>query len=103
MSMDFKSIGVEKGECKMIAQLSAKEKEIAILVSKGMKDKEIAQTLYISRRRVGEIIASIKEKWNIHHRVEIGIRAYYYGLITIEIVPRTENCSQRIKQKSVVF
>ncbi|WP_439740713.1 response regulator transcription factor [Bacillus pseudomycoides] len=87
----------------MSVRLSAKEKEVAILVSNGMKDKEIAQTLYISRRRVGEIIASIKEKWNIHHRVEIGIRAYYYGLITIEIAPREENCLQRVKQKSVVF
>ncbi|PFK33245.1 helix-turn-helix transcriptional regulator [Bacillus cereus] len=86
----------------MSVKLSAKEKEVAILVSKGMKDKEIAQTLYISRRRVGEIIASIKEKWRIHHRVEIGIRAYYYGFITIEITPREES-SKRAKQKSVVF
>ncbi|SMD92464.1 Bacterial regulatory proteins, luxR family [Bacillus mobilis] len=66
--------------------LSEKEKEVAILVSKGMKDKDIAKTLYISRRRVGEIIATIKDKWNIHHRVEIGIWVYYHGWITINKV-----------------
>lgn len=65
----------------MKKDLSTREKEVAILVSKGMKDIEIAKTLYISRRRVGELIASIKEKWEIKSRVEIGIGVYFHGWI----------------------
>ncbi|TCP70204.1 response regulator transcription factor [Baia soyae] len=64
--------------------LSCKEIEVAILVAKGYKDSEIALSLYISRRRVGEIIASIKSKWHITSRVQIGIIAYYCGLIDIK-------------------
>ncbi|WP_229520931.1 MULTISPECIES: response regulator transcription factor [unclassified Paenibacillus] len=61
--------------------LSEKEKEVAILIAQGMKDVEIAQKLYISRRRVGEIVFRIKDKWGIFSRVEIGIMAYHYGWI----------------------
>ncbi|WP_376766982.1 response regulator transcription factor [Paenibacillus agri] len=61
--------------------LSEKEKEVAILIAQGMKDIDIAQKLYISRRRVGEIIFRIKEKWGILSRVEIGILAYHFGWI----------------------
>ncbi|MCQ4087447.1 LuxR C-terminal-related transcriptional regulator [Saccharibacillus sp. JS10] len=61
--------------------LSEKEKEVAILVAEGMKDVEIAQTLFISRRRVGEIIFSIKDKWEIASRVQIGILACHLGWI----------------------
>ncbi|WP_036737551.1 response regulator transcription factor [Paenibacillus zanthoxyli] len=61
--------------------LSEKEKEVAILIAQGMKDVEIAQKLYISRRRVGEIIFRIKDKWGIFSRVEIGILVYHFGWI----------------------
>ncbi|OWA35268.1 hypothetical protein B9G55_11445 [Saccharibacillus sp. O16] len=61
--------------------LSEKEKEVAILVAEGMKDVEIAQTLFISRRRVGEIIFSIKDKWEIASRVQIGILACHLGWV----------------------
>ncbi|MNH92256.1 Bacterial regulatory protein, luxR family [compost metagenome] len=61
--------------------LSEKEKEVAILIAHGMKDVEIAQKLYISRRRVGEIIFKIKDKWGVLSRVEIGILVYHFGWI----------------------
>lgn len=62
-----------------IKQLSNREREVAVLVAKGKKDVEIAKLLYISRRRVGELIFNIKEKWEITSRVEIGIGVYYFG------------------------
>ncbi|SFX31659.1 regulatory protein, luxR family [Thermoactinomyces sp. DSM 45891] len=64
--------------------LSCREVEVAVLVAKGYKDNEIALSLFISRRRVGEIIASIKSKWHITSRVQIGIITYYCGLIDIK-------------------
>ncbi|MDX8361510.1 helix-turn-helix transcriptional regulator [Cytobacillus sp. IB215316] len=63
----------------MKKSLTEREKEVAILISRGMKDVEIAYSLFISRRRVGVIIASIKEKWGIRSRVEIGIGVYKKG------------------------
>lgn len=65
----------------MKVELSQREVEVAALVAKGMKDVEISRMLFISRRRVGEIIASIKQKFNIQSRVQIGILAYQKGLV----------------------
>jgi DNA-binding NarL/FixJ family response regulator len=64
--------------------LSGREKEVAVLIARGLKDVEIARELFISRRRVGELVASIKRKLEIHSRVQIGIAAYFLGLITFE-------------------
>ena len=67
----------------MKVELSKRESEVAALVALGMKDVEISRMLFISRRRVGEIIASIKQKLNIHSRVQIGILAYQKGLVEV--------------------
>lgn len=67
----------------MKVELSQRESEVAALVAQGLKDVEISRTLFISRRRVGEIIASIKQKLNIQSRVQIGILAYQKGLVEI--------------------
>ena len=64
--------------------LSEREKEVAILVARGKKDVEIARALFISRRRVGEIIFQIKEKWAINSRVEIGIGVFYLGWLQVK-------------------
>lgn len=63
----------------VVKQLSTREREVAVLVAKGKKDVEIAKLLFISRRRVGELIFNIKEKWDITSRVEIGIGVYHFG------------------------
>ena len=65
----------------MKVELSQRESEVVALVAQGMKDVEISRALFISRRRVGEIIASIKQKLNIQSRVQIGILAYQKGLV----------------------
>ncbi|WP_338754920.1 helix-turn-helix transcriptional regulator [Bacillus sp. FJAT-52991] len=65
--------------------LSEREVEVAALVAEGFKDIEISRKLFISRRRVGEIIFSIKKKLNISSRVQIGIAAYTLGLIAFQI------------------
>ena len=72
---------MERWGSEMKIGLSQREVEVAVLVAKGMKDIEISRMLFISRRRVGEIIASIKQKLNIQSRVQIGILAYQKGLV----------------------
>ncbi|MFC9541426.1 response regulator transcription factor [Lysinibacillus sp. NPDC056959] len=67
----------------MKVEVSQRESEVAALVAQGLKDVEISKTLFISRRRVGEIIASIKQKLNIQSRVQIGILAYQKGLVVL--------------------
>ncbi|KAA0560872.1 response regulator transcription factor [Bacillus sp. CH30_1T] len=61
--------------------LSSQEIYVAQLVSEGKTDGEIANTIFVSKRRVGEIISNIKNKWNISTRVELGIQAYRSGLL----------------------
>ncbi|MFF2444990.1 response regulator transcription factor [Priestia megaterium] len=63
--------------------LTKKEKEVAILVAEGLKNREIAINLVISTRRVAEIIASIKNKWRVKSRVEIGVVAYVTNLYNL--------------------
>lgn len=64
--------------------LSSREKEVAILIAKGYKNYEIAEKLYISRRRIVDIIISIKNKWQVKTRVEIGIICYHLGYIELK-------------------
>jgi len=68
--------------------LSKREKEISILIAKGYKDYEISETLFISRRRVGEIILNIKKKYKLNSRVSIGILVYHFGWLSINEVVR---------------
>lgn len=58
--------------------LSKREREVALLVSEGMTNKEIAALLNVSQRRVGAIIFKIKEKLVLNSKVEIGIAVYEF-------------------------
>lgn len=62
-----------------MARLTPNEKEVAILIAKGLKNREIAAKLFISRRLVCKHVQSIKQKWNINSRVSIGIIVSYLG------------------------
>lgn len=79
-------------------KLSYREQEVAICVAQGLKDSEISKTLGVSMRRTGEIVASIKHKWNIKTRVELAILAYHFGLVYLttgmEVLP-TENIQKK--------
>ncbi|MCA0987014.1 response regulator transcription factor [Guptibacillus algicola] len=68
-------------------KLSKREREIASMVSRGLTNKEIAYTLHISQRRVGEIVSNIKRKWSIESRVEIGVISYHLKIIEISYFP----------------
>ncbi len=67
-----------------IKPLSEREKEVAILIAKGYTNQEIAEKLYVSRRRIVDIVISIKKKWQVKTRVEIGIICYHLGYIELK-------------------
>ncbi|MCU5408978.1 LuxR C-terminal-related transcriptional regulator [Bacillus cereus] len=79
----------------MEKSLCDQEKEVAILIAQGYKDVEIAQKLYVSRRRVGVIISSIKLKCGISSRVKIGILAYHLGWLKFEEIIRNDDYAQK--------
>jgi len=64
--------------------LTTLEEEVAILIAKGYENSEIARDLYMSLRNVAIHIKSIKNKWNVRTRVEIGILVYHQKLLKHE-------------------
>ncbi|PDM41725.1 helix-turn-helix transcriptional regulator [Parageobacillus yumthangensis] len=75
--------------------LSEREKEVALLIAKGYKDTEIAKQLFISRRRVGEIVSSIKNKFQVSSRVKIGILVYHMGWLDIKEIIKEEEYAKK--------
>ncbi|WP_124727340.1 response regulator transcription factor [Staphylospora marina] len=59
--------------------LTPEEKQVAILIASGLRDKEIGARLYISKRLVCKRIQSIKKKWSVQSRVSIGIMVCHLG------------------------
>lgn len=64
--------------------LTSLEEQVAILIAKGYENKEISRDLYMSLRNVAIHIKSIKNKWNVRSRVEIGILVYHQKLLEHE-------------------
>ncbi len=62
-----------------MSKLTPEEKEVAIMIAKGLEDKEIAKRLFISKRFACKHVQSIKKKWNVTSRVSIGIIVSYLG------------------------
>lgn len=53
--------------------LSEREKEIAVLVARGLRNREIARALRISRRTVENHLAQIYAKLDLHSRSQLTI------------------------------
>jgi DNA-binding NarL/FixJ family response regulator len=67
-------------EAARIASLSEREKEVILLIGRGMKNKEIAKCLTISETTVRHHLSSIYEKLDVADRLELSIYAYRNGL-----------------------
>lgn len=63
--------------------LSEREKEILLLICKGMTNNEIADTLYISKRTVDKHRANILEKTNCKNTANLVVYAIKHGLVEI--------------------
>jgi DNA-binding NarL/FixJ family response regulator len=63
-----------------ISSLSQREREVIKLVGKGLKNKQIAETLFISDVTVHHHLTSIYSKLEVADRLELVIYAYRNGL-----------------------
>jgi DNA-binding NarL/FixJ family response regulator len=59
-----------------LATLTPREKDIARLVAQGLKNKEIAQTLFLSEGTVRNNIVVIMEKLNVSNRTQLGLQYF---------------------------
>ena len=65
-----------------IASLTDREREVVTLIGDGLKNKEIADKLFISEWTVRHHITSIFSKLEVTDRVELILYAYKHGLAT---------------------
>jgi DNA-binding NarL/FixJ family response regulator len=61
--------------------LSAREKEVLLLLSRGMSNKEIASALFISEKTVKNHMRSMMEKFNLRTRSQIIAFSYQNNLV----------------------
>ena len=64
-------------------KLTNREKQIAELLLKGMNNREIAKTLFISIHTVKANLENIYEKYNIHNRVSLALFILKNDLINL--------------------
>lgn len=70
-------------------ELSAREREVLVLIAAGRSDGEIADALYISKKTASVHVANIKAKLGAASRVEIVLRAMDLGIASRPIRPPT--------------
>jgi two-component system nitrate/nitrite response regulator NarL len=63
-----------------IASLSDREREVIALIAEGLKNKQIAQRLFISETTVTHHLSSIFSKLDVSDRLELIIYAFRHGL-----------------------
>jgi DNA-binding NarL/FixJ family response regulator len=69
------------GDSTLGQNLSDREKEILKLITHGMANSEIAQTLFLSEGTVRNYVSSILEKLEVDDRTQAAVLALRYGLV----------------------
>lgn len=64
----------------MVNQLTDREKEVLIELSRGLSNEEIADCLYISENTVKKHISSILSKFNLKHRTQAALLVKNMGI-----------------------
>src|SRR5215813_14629716 len=67
-------------EAAKIARLTEREREVITLVGEGLRNRHIAERLYISEATVRHHLTAIFAKLDISDRFELAIYAYQHGL-----------------------
>jgi len=71
-------------DAKLTGQLTSREMEIVSLVGEGLKNKQIADRLFISATTVRHHMTSILKKLNVSDRLELLVFAYRNNLVRIK-------------------
>jgi two-component system NarL family response regulator len=72
-----------EGTAEGTGSLSRRELEVLTLVARGLNNKAIAETLFISENTVKNHIRNIHEKLQVHSRMEAVVRAVREGFLQI--------------------
>jgi DNA-binding NarL/FixJ family response regulator len=72
-------------EALKIAQLTEREREVITLIGEGLRNKQIADRLFISDITVRHHLSSIFSKLDVDDRFELAIYAYRYGLAQLPL------------------
>ena len=67
-------------EAAKVSKLTEREREIAALIGEGLKNKQIANRLFISETTVRHHLTSVFDKLGVTDRLELIIYAYRHGL-----------------------
>jgi DNA-binding NarL/FixJ family response regulator len=63
-----------------VGMLSSREREVAVLVARGLTNRQIAEQLVISERTAEGHVDHIRDKLGVHTRAEIAVWATQTGL-----------------------
>jgi len=74
--------GTENPDRARIDTLTRREREIVILVAEGMKNRPIADRLFISEATVRNHLTSILDKLDLGNRFELAVYAFRRGLVS---------------------
>lgn len=61
--------------------LSHREQQVLTLVAEGLLDKEVAERLLLSPKTVSAHLCRIRNKLDLHRRVELARYAYHNGYV----------------------
>lgn len=68
-------------EAESVSRLTERERQVIALVAEGLKNKEIADRLFISEPTVRHHLTSIFDKLNVGSRLELVIYSYRHGIV----------------------
>jgi two-component system, NarL family, response regulator LiaR len=69
------------GDTTLAQDLTEREREVLKLISHGMTNADIAQTLFLSEGTVRNYVSSILEKLDVDDRTQAAVLALRYGLV----------------------
>ncbi len=83
MIQEFSKSSTADPEQAKIAALTDREREVIMLVGEGLKNKLIAERLFISETTVTHHLSSVFSKLDVSDRLELTIYAFRHGLAKI--------------------